>query len=100
MDFHYLTSSQNLWRILFDRVTLGVCVIIGGVMALAYSGILPNWALAVGVPALVVSIVVDTFLYNQFRLEIGTAVWGLIAVFVYLQSVAVGLLYRWVKSRF
>lgn len=99
MDSHYHTSSQILWRILFDRVTLGVCVIIGGGMALAYSGILPDWALAVGVPALAASIVVDTFLYNYFRLEIGAAIWGLIAVFVYLQSVAVGLLYRWVKSR-
>lgn len=95
----HLAHFQSLGGILFDRVVLGVCIIIGGLMTLAYSGILPDLALVVGIPALVASMIVDTFLYNNFRIEIGTAVWALIAVFVYLQSVAIGLLYRWVQSQ-
>lgn len=91
--------TVDLQRILVGKVALGVCAIIGGVMALAYADVLPDVALVVGIPALVATILVDTFLYNTFRIETGVLVWGFMAGFVYLESVAIGLLIRWVRSR-
>ena len=93
------SSVESLQGVLLDRVAIGVCIIVGGVMALAYSNVLPVEALLVGFPALLITQLLDTFLFNVFRIDTGVLVWGMIAVFVYLESVAIGLLVRWLQSR-
>ena len=97
-DLRHLDPT-DLRRALLDRVALGACALIGGVMALAYAGVLPDEALVAGFPALVATLLLDTFLFNVFRIDTGALVWGLIAGFVYLEAVAIGLLFRWLQSR-
>ena len=91
--------ANDLRRVLVDEVALGTCLLVGGVMALAYAGVLPDGALVVGFPALLGAMLLDTFLYNTFRIDTGVLVWGLIAGFVYLESVTVGLAISRVRSR-
>jgi len=82
----YITqlSEWSLWR-----WTLAVFVFAGAVVALAEWGLLFREALLVGAPAIVATLLVDTFLYNEFLIRTGGWIWLLIYVFLFVQSVLV-----------
>jgi len=69
--------------------TLAVFVVIGSVVALAEWGLLFREALLVGAPAIVATLLLDTFIYNEFLIRTGESIWLLIYVFLFVQSVIV-----------
>ncbi|MFW5940014.1 MAG: hypothetical protein ACOCQU_06165 [Halolamina sp.] len=80
--------------ILLGRATLGAFAVLGAVVALAEWGVLPRQTLVVGAPALIVALLLDTFLYNEFLIRTGAGIWLAIYAFLYVEAVAVGAVAR------
>lgn len=77
-----------------DRVVIGTFVIICTFIALAEFDVLPLWVWYISVPAYIATFFVEIMLHRYFFINLGLVRWAVLAVFVFLQSVAIGLLYR------
>jgi len=66
----------------------------GTVVGLAELGLLFREALMVGAPAVIATVLVDTFLYNEFLIRTGPGFWVILSGFLLVQSgiVAAGLI--------
>ncbi|NHX36411.1 MULTISPECIES: hypothetical protein [Halolamina] len=83
--------TDELGSVLFGRITLGVFVAAGTLIALAEWNVLPREALLVGAPAIAAALLLDTFLYNEFLVAGGPPwLWVEIYAFLYVQAVVVG----------
>lgn len=84
-------------------MTAVVFLLTGTVVGLAELGLLFREALMVGAPAVVATLLVDTFLYNEFLLRTGPGFWIILYGFLFVQSgiVAAGIvsLARYVSRR-
>lgn len=80
-------------------LTLAVFLLTGGAVALATWGVVPDVALLAGVPALAAAMLVDTFLYNAFRIEVGDGFWVLCYAFLLVQSLLAAVVVTWLSSR-
>jgi hypothetical protein len=76
-------------------VTVVVFVATGTVVGLAEGGVLFREALVVGAPAVIATLLVDTFLYNEFLIRTGRGFWVILYGFLLVQSglVAVGTVF-------
>ena len=83
-------QQQELGSVLLGRVTLAVFAVTGAAVALAEWGVLPREALLVGAPAIAATLLLDTFLYNEFLISTGAGIWVEIYAFLYVQAVVVG----------
>lgn len=65
----------------------------GTVVGLAEVGLLFREALMVGAPAVIATLLVDTFLYNEFLIRTGPGFWVILYGFLFVQSgiVAAGI---------
>lgn len=77
-----------------DKVVIGVFVIISTCVALTEFEVLPIWIWSLAVPAFIATFVVEIILHRQFFIKSMVVHWGVLAVFIYLQSWAIGLMYR------
>lgn len=75
--------------LLVSRLALSLFAITGIMVALAEWSVLPREALIVGAPAIVASMLVDTFLFNEFLIRTGDGLWIIVYAFIFLQSVVV-----------
>ncbi|WP_224267854.1 hypothetical protein [Haloprofundus salinisoli] len=73
-------------------MTLAVFAVTGVVVALAEWGVLPRDVTMVGAPAIIATLLVDTFLYNEFLVSTGDGIWLLVYGFLFLQSAVVAAL--------
>jgi hypothetical protein len=78
------------------KVSLAVFAATGTAVALAEWGLVPREVLLVGAPAIVATLLVDTFLYNEFLVDTGPGFWLLLYVFLFVQSLVVGAAVTWV----
>jgi hypothetical protein len=76
--------GASLWRL-----TLWVFVLTGGVVALVEWDLFFREALLVGAPAIVATLLVDTFLYNEFLIRTGSGFWLILYAFLFVQSAVV-----------
>jgi len=83
-------QQQELASVLLGRVTLAVFAVTGAALALAEWGVLPREALLVGAPAIAATLLLDTFLYNEFLISTGDWIWAEVFVFLYVQAAVVG----------
>jgi hypothetical protein len=67
-------------------VTVVVFLITGTVVGLAELGVLFREALMVGAPAVIGTLLVDTFLYNEFLIRTGRGFWVILYGFLFVQS--------------
>ncbi|WP_224333616.1 hypothetical protein [Haloprofundus halobius] len=89
MNAPSLSTSDGGTRWLWGRVTLAVFAVTGVVVALAEWGVLPRDVMVVGAPAIIATLLVDTFLYNEFLVRTGDGIWLLVYGFLFVQSVVV-----------
>ncbi len=83
--------TDDAASVLLDRVTIGVFVATGALVALAEWELLPREALVVGAPAIVAALLLDTYLYNEFLVAGGPPwLWVWIYAFLYVQAAVVG----------
>ncbi|MFW5935155.1 MAG: hypothetical protein ACOCQL_04820 [Halolamina sp.] len=83
--------TDDAASVLLGRVTLGVFVATGALVALAEWELLPREALLVGAPAIAAALLLDTFLYNEFLVAGGPPwLWVWIYAFLYVQAAVVG----------
>ncbi|USZ69302.1 hypothetical protein NGM10_06080 [Halorussus salilacus] len=92
-------SANGLPKFSLGRLTLSIFAVTGVILALAEWGVVPRAALLVATPAVIATLLVDTFLYNEFLIRTGAGFWVILAGFVFVQSlVAAAVLTR--LSRF
>jgi hypothetical protein len=77
-------------------VTLAVFAVTGATVALAHVELAPREFLLVGAPAIVATLLVDTFLYNEFLIDTGPGFWLVLYGFLFVQSLVVGVVVTWV----
>lgn len=83
--------TDDAASVLLGRVTLGVFVVTGALVALAEWELLPRETLLVGAPAIVAALLLDTYLYNEFLVAGGPPwLWVWIYAFLYVQAGVVG----------
>lgn len=81
------------------RLTLSIFAATGVILALAEWGVVPREALLVAGPAVIATLLVDTFLYNEFLIQTGGGFWVILTGFVFVQSLVVAVVLTWL-SRF
>lgn len=86
-------------RALFGRETLLALLIVGVPLALGMAGVLPKESIVLAFPAIVATLLADTFLYNSFLIDTGVLFYAILAVFVYAQAVGLAALVRWGRAR-
>jgi hypothetical protein len=77
-------------------LTLAVFALTGSAVALAEAGLAPRAFLLAGAPAIVGTLLVDTFLYNEFLVDTGHGFWLLLYAFLLVQSLVVGAAVTWI----
>ena len=85
---------SNDTRLLVDRLTLSLFILTGVLVAFAEWGILPREALIAASPAIIVSLLIDTFLFNEFLIRTGAGLWIIVYTCIYVQSVVIAALVR------
>jgi len=84
-------------------VTAVVFLLTGTLVGLVELGVLLREALMVGAPAVIATLLVDTFLYNEFLIRTGQGFWVILYGFLFVQSglVAAGIvaLVRYLSRR-
>ncbi|MFW6003748.1 MAG: hypothetical protein ACOCPT_04950 [Halanaeroarchaeum sp.] len=83
------------WRLSIATWTLVLFAVTGGLVALAQWGVLPRRSLVVGAPAIVVTLLVDTFLYNEYLIDTGPGFWAILYGALFVQSAMVSALTIW-----
>jgi len=90
-------------RLRVEWVTAVVFLLTGTVVGLAELGLLFREALMVGAPAVIATLLVDTFLYNEFLIRTGQGFWVILYGFLLVQSgivaVSIVALARYVSRR-
>lgn len=79
--------------------TVGALLVVGTLVALGMSDVLPEAVIVLGYPAILATLLVDTFLFNTFLIDIGVLFYAVLAGFLYVQAVAVAALVRRVRAR-
>ena len=93
MDLEDMLSSNDT-RLLVDRLTLSLFILTGVLVAFAEWSVLPREALIAGIPAIVVSMLIDTFLFNEFLIRTGAGLWVIVYACIYVQSIVIAALVR------
>lgn len=94
-SLHNTLTPECGWRAMFvDKVVIGVFAIISTCVALADFEVLPISIWSLAVPAFIATFVVEIILHRHLFIKSIVVHWGILAVFIYLQSLAIGLLYR------
>lgn len=83
-----LSGSEHSRRVLWWLTGL-IFAGTGAVVALAEWGVIFREALMVGAAALIPTILIDTFLYNEFLIRTGCGFWVILYAFLLCQSVLV-----------
>lgn len=92
-------SSDRAWsRILYGKLTLGVFAVTGVLVALAEWNILPVEALVAGLPAVIATMLLDTFLFNEFLIRTGAGLWVILYTFLYIQAVITAAVVTWLSQ--
>ncbi|MFC6723103.1 hypothetical protein ACFQE1_01585 [Halobium palmae] len=86
--------TRKYTGLLVNRLTLSIFAITGVLVAFAEWGVLSREVLVVGVPAIIATLLVDTFLFNEFLIRTGPWLWLILYVFLYFQSIIVATLIR------
>ena len=89
--------SKGHSRLLFGLLTLSIFGVIGVLVALAEWGVFPQEALLVGYPSVIATMLVDTFLYNEFLIRTGEGFWLILYTFLFLQSVITTAVVTWLS---
>lgn len=82
-------------RLLLGRLALVIFAVTGALVALAEWNILPRDALVVGAPAIIATLLLDTFLFNEFLIRTGDGFWIILYTFLYLQAVITAAVVTW-----
>lgn len=89
-------SSGKAWSgVLSGKLTLGIFAVTGVLVALAEWNILPEEALVAGVPAVIATMLLDTFLFNEFLIRTGAGLWVILYTFLYIQAVITAAIVTW-----
>jgi hypothetical protein len=80
-----LNSDEHL-QFRVGWVTAVLFLITGTVVGLAELGLLFREALMIGAPAVIATLLVDTFLYNEFLIRTGPGFWVILYGFLFVQS--------------
>ena len=84
--------------LLFGRLTLVIFAVTGVLVALAEWNLLPQETLVAGFPAVIATILLDTFLFNEFLIRTGEGLWMILYTFLYIQAVIAAAVVTWLSQ--
>lgn len=85
-------------KLLFGRLTLLIFAVTGVLVALAEWNLLPQEALIAGFPAVIATMLLDTFLYNEFLIQTGEGLWVILYTFLLIQAVIAAATVTWLSQ--
>ncbi|WP_459194558.1 hypothetical protein [Halosimplex sp. J119] len=87
--------SKGYSRLFFGWLTLSIFAVTGVLVALAERNLLPREALVAGFPAVIATMLFDTFLFNEFLIRTGEGIWVLLYTFLYIQAIIAAAVITW-----
>ena len=78
--------DERYARLLLGRLTLAIFSMTGVLVALAEWNLLPREALVAGFPAIIATMLLDTFLFNEFLIRTGSGFWIILYTFLYIKN--------------